>query len=297
MKSFDVIVIGAGAAGLQCAAAAGARGRRVLLLDNAKKAGRKILISGGGRCNFTNYYIEPGAYLSRNKHFCKSALTRYTQWDFIGLVDKHKIPYHEKTLGQLFCDDSAKEIVDMLLKEADEAGVTVQLRTEILGIEKLDDNHYQLATSEGDYQCQSLVIATGGLSMPKLGATPFGYQVARQFGLNILDTRAGLVPLTLHAEDKENYECLSGISAPVEITAEDGTVFKESLLFTHRGVSGPAVLQISSYWHPGQMLSVNLLPGEDLADILHKIAAKHPNQALKHGPLPPVAQALYRAAV
>ena len=192
----DVIVIGAGAAGLFCAAQAGARGRSVEVLDHAKKVGRKILMSGGGRCNFTNMYAEPANFLSQNPHFCKSALSRYTQWDFIGLVAEHGIAYHEKTLGQLFCDDSAKDIVDLLLNECNKAGVTITTRCEITSVEKVEGG-YLLTTSNGEYSCESLVIATGGLSMPKLGATPFGYKIAQQFGLNVLPTRAALVPFTL----------------------------------------------------------------------------------------------------
>ena len=280
MKQFDVIIIGAGAAGLHCAATAGFRGRKVLLLDNAKKIGRKILISGGGRCNFTNYNIEPSAFLCTNQHFCKSALSRYTQWDFIALVDKYNIAYHEKTLGQLFCDDSAKDIVNMLDAQCRDAGVTTQLRTEITGIEKHQDN-FELTTSQGEFSAPSLVIATGGLSMPKLGATSFGYKVAAQFKLKMTETCAGLVPFTWQNIDKENYECLSGISLPVSITCEDGTNFSEDMLFTHRGLSGPVVLQVSSYWSAGQAIVIDLLPGADLATQLSTARESNPKQALK----------------
>lgn len=257
----DVIVIGAGAAGLFCAAQAGARGRSVEVLDHAKKVGRKILMSGGGRCNFTNMYAAPENFLSQNPHFCKSALSRYTQWDFIGLVAEHGIAYHEKTLGQLFCDDSAKDIVDLLLNECEKANVTITTRCEILSVEKAESG-YLLSTSNGDYQCESLVIATGGLSMPKLGATPFGYKVAEQFGLNVLPTRAALVPFTLHDKDKETLAELSGIAVDVYASCND-TTFKEAMLFTHRGLSGPSMLQISSYWEAGDTLSINTLPNED----------------------------------
>ena len=257
----DVIVIGAGAAGLFCAAQAGMRGRSVEVLDHAKKVGRKILMSGGGRCNFTNMYAGPENFLSQNPHFCKSALSRYTQWDFIGLVADYGIAYHEKTLGQLFCDDSAKDIVDLLLKECDKAGVTITTRCEILSVEKVESG-YLLSTSNGDYECESLVIATGGLSMPKLGATPFGYKVAEQFGLNVLPTRAALVPFTLHDKDKETLAELSGIAVDVYASCND-TTFKEAMLFTHRGLSGPAMLQISSYWEAGDSLSINTLPSHD----------------------------------
>ena len=245
----DVIVIGAGAAGLFCAAQAGARGRSVEVLDHAKKVGRKILMSGGGRCNFTNMYAGPENFLSQNPHFCKSALSRYTQWDFIGLVAEHGIAYHEKTLGQLFCDDSAKDIVDLLLNECSKAGVTITTRCEILSVEK-NESGYSLTTSSGEYSCESLVIATGGLSMPKLGATPFGYKVAEQFGLKVLPTRAALVPFTLHDKDKDILAELSGIAVDVYASCND-TTFKEAMLFTHRGLSGPAMLQISSYWEAG----------------------------------------------
>ncbi|NRA61593.1 MAG: NAD(P)/FAD-dependent oxidoreductase, partial [Psychrobium sp.] len=280
MSNFDVIVIGAGAAGLHCAATAGYRGRNVLLLDNAKKVGRKILISGGGRCNFTNYNIEPSAFLCSNKHFVKSALSRYTQWDFIAMVDKYNIAHHEKTLGQLFCDDSAKDIVSMLEAECSDANVTTQLRCEIMSISKTE-NGFSITTNLDKYHCQSLVIATGGLSMPKLGATPFGYKVAQQFGLRVTDTCAGLVPFTWQNTDKEAYECLSGISLPVSITSEDGTNFTEDMLFTHRGLSGPAVLQISSYWLPGQAITIDLMPQQDLNALLVQAQHSNPKQALK----------------
>lgn len=250
MERFDAVVIGAGAAGMFCAAMAGQAGRRVLLLDNGKKPGRKILMSGGGRCNFTNLYVEPAAYLSQNRHFCKSALARYTQWDFIELVGKHGIAWHEKTLGQLFCDDSAQQIVDMLVAECEKGGVVMRLRTEVLDVAR-DEQGYTLQLNGETVSADNLVIASGGLSMPGLGASPFGYKIAEQFGLKVLPTRAGLVPFTLHKPLLEQLQTLSGVSVPSVITAEDGTVFRENLLFTHRGLSGPAVLQISSYWQPG----------------------------------------------
>ncbi|MBQ4664691.1 aminoacetone oxidase family FAD-binding enzyme [Aeromonas hydrophila] len=280
MKQFDVVVIGAGAAGLMCAAQAGYRGRSVLVLDNAKKPGRKILISGGGRCNFTNHQAGPHAFLSANPHFCKSALARYTQQDFIDLVDRHGLSYHEKTLGQLFCDESAKEIVDILLTECDWAGVTLQFQTEILTVSKTDDG-FVLTTSQGEISCHSLVVATGGLSMPKLGATPYGFKLAEQFGLKVLPTRAGLVPFTLHQAEKEAFADLAGVSLPVAVTAEDGTCFKEAMLFTHRGLSGPAILQISSFWLAGEKIHINLLPELDIAATLREWAQAHPAQELK----------------
>ncbi|RPJ65370.1 NAD(P)/FAD-dependent oxidoreductase [Alteromonas sediminis] len=257
----DVIVIGAGAAGLFCAAEAGKRGRRVEVLDNAKKVGRKILISGGGRCNFTNMYASPANFLSQNPHFCKSALSRYTQWDFIALVEKYGIPYHEKTLGQLFCDNSAKDIVAMLLAECEQSNVVVTTRTEILRVEK-SGTGYHVETSKGLYHCESLVIASGGLSMPKLGATPFGYQLATQFGLSIEPTRAALVPFTLHDHDKAVLAEISGVSVDVYASCND-TGFREQMLFTHRGLSGPSILQISSFWEPGNTLQINLIPDSD----------------------------------
>ncbi|EOL8968151.1 NAD(P)/FAD-dependent oxidoreductase [Cronobacter dublinensis] len=281
MEQFDAIIVGAGAAGLFCAALAGQAGCRVLVLDNGKKPGRKILMSGGGRCNFTNLYVEPSAYLSANPHFCKSALARYTQWDFIDLVGKHGIAWHEKTLGQLFCDDSAEQIVTMLMAECEKGGVTVRLRSEVLGIAR-DENGYTLTLNGGAVQTPKLVIASGGLSMPGLGATPFGYKVAEQFGLKVLPTRAGLVPFTLHKPLLEQIQTLSGVSVPAVVTADDGTVFRESILFTHRGLSGPAILQISSYWQPGEWVTVNLLPDVDAGAFIDEQRAAHPNQSLKN---------------
>jgi len=281
VERFDAIVVGAGAAGMFCAAMAGQAGRRVLLLDNGKKPGRKILMSGGGRCNFTNLYVEPAAYLSQNPHFCKSALARYTQWDFIDMVGKHGIAWHEKTLGQLFCDESAEQIVTMLVDECEKGKVTTRLRSEILSVTR-DDAGYTLQLNGDVVSADKLVIASGGLSMPGLGASPFGYKVAEQFGLKVLPTRAGLVPFTLHKPMLEQFQVLSGVSVPSVITAEDGTVFRESLLFTHRGLSGPAVLQISSFWQPGEFVSINLLPDIDLAAFLDAQRAEHPNQSLKN---------------
>ena len=263
MTQVDVIVIGAGAAGLMCAAQAGYRGRNVTVLDMGKKPGRKILISGGGRCNFTNENASPENYLCGNPHFVKSCLSRYTQHDFIELVDRHGLAYHHKTLGQLFCDNSAQDIVDILLTECEWAGVNIALRNEVLSVEKTESG-YQVSTEQETYQCESLVVAAGGLTMPKLGATPIGYKIAEQFGLTVLPTMAALVPFTLHQHDKDRFAGLSGISIPCIVSSEDGTSFKENILFTHRGLSGPAILQISSFWRAGQAVTINLLPELDL---------------------------------
>lgn len=263
MTQVDVIVIGAGAAGLMCAAQAGYRGRNVTVLDMGKKPGRKILISGGGRCNFTNENASPENYLCGNPHFVKSCLSRYTQHDFIELVDRHGLAYHHKTLGQLFCDNSAQDIVDILLTECEWAGVNIALRNEVLSVEKTDTG-YLVSTEQQTYSCESLVVAAGGLTMPKLGATPIGYKIAEQFGLKVLPTMAALVPFTLHQHDKDRFEGLSGISVPCIVSSEDGTSFKENILFTHRGLSGPAILQISSFWRAGQAVTINLLPELDL---------------------------------
>ncbi|WP_224554385.1 NAD(P)/FAD-dependent oxidoreductase [Pectobacterium versatile] len=282
MEQFDAVIIGAGAAGMFCAAQAGQRGLRVLLLDNGKKPGRKILMSGGGRCNFTNMYAEPAAYLSHNPHFCKSSLARYTQWDFISLINSHRIAYHEKTLGQLFCDDSAQQIVDMLVTECERANVTLRLRSEVTSVEK-SDGLFTVQLSNGTaFQSASLVVACGGLSMPGLGATPFGYQLAAQFGINVLPTRAALVPFTLHKPLLEQLQTLSGVSVPTVITAENGVTFRENILFTHRGLSGPAILQISSYWQAGEFVTINLLPDRDLTQLINDERTAHPNQSLKN---------------
>jgi predicted Rossmann fold flavoprotein len=281
VKHHDVIIIGAGAAGLMCAATAGYRGRDVLVLDNAKQAGKKILISGGGRCNFTNQKVEPQQFICGNPHFVKSALARYRSSDFIELVERHGIEYHERDHGQLFCNDSAKEIVTMLMTECEWAGAKIKLRTEILSVSKTEAG-FNLNTSNGDLSCDSLVIATGGLSMPKLGATPYGYKLAEQFGLKVLPTSAGLVPFTWHSDQKIRFEPLSGIAVPTTITAQDGTQFSEALLFTHRGLSGPAVLQISNYWQPGEAISINLLPGENALDKIEFALTHHPKQSLRN---------------
>ena len=279
VQEWDVIVVGAGAAGLFCAITAAKRGRRVLVVDNGKRIGRKILMSGGGRCNFTNIYASPANYLSANPHFCKSALSRYTQWDFIALVAQYQIPFHEKTLGQLFCDESAKDIVDMLQQECNKAGVHIALSQEISAVEH-QEGRYLLTTATHQMSCQSLVVASGGLSLPNLGATAFGFQLAEQFGINVLPVRAALVPLTWQPADKTVFAEISGVSLPVTAEAND-VVFAEDMLFTHRGLSGPAILQISSFWQPGDELKVNLLPGQSLLDLLTEQQQKHPDQELK----------------
>lgn len=279
MKKSDVIIIGAGAAGLICAIEAGKRKRKVVVLDHANKPGKKILMSGGGRCNFTNYHIHPDRFISHNSHFCKSALSRYTQWDFIALVDQYKIPYHEKTFGQLFCDNKSKEILDLLLTECDKANVTIHLDTKILKIEKRDDHAYFLQTNSDEWLCESLVIASGGLSIPTMGASPFGYKVAEQFGLKVWPTRAGLVPLTLHIEDKNKLSVLSGISIDSLVIHHD-IQFRENILFTHRGLSGPAILQISSYWQSGEELTINLLPEITVFEYLKAAQQKTPQRQL-----------------
>ncbi|ABV39068.1 conserved hypothetical protein [Shewanella sediminis HAW-EB3] len=282
MKHHDVIIIGAGAAGLMCAATAGYRGRDVLVLDNAKQAGRKILISGGGRCNFTNQKVEPNNFICSNAHFVKSALARYRSSDFIELVERHGIEYHERDHGQLFCNDSAKEIVTMLLTECEWAGVQIKLRTVINEIGQNEQGQFELITDKEHYTCDSLVMATGGLSMPKLGASPYGYHIAQQFGLKLLPTHAGLVPFTWHSEQKQKFEPLSGIAVPSTITAKDGTQFSEALLFTHRGLSGPAILQISNFWKAGETISINLLPGVDARAAIELVLANHPKQSLRN---------------
>jgi len=275
----DVLILGAGAAGLMCALVAGRRGRRVVVLERSNKPGKKILMSGGGRCNFTNLHTDPGCFLSRNPHFCKSALSRYTQWDFIDMVERHGISYHEKGMGQLFCDDSSRQILDMLLEECREAGVTLFVDCETPSV--CFDGRYHLECKRGEFSARSLVVATGGLSIPKLGGSAFGYELARQFGLDVLPTRAGLAPLTFSGPLQEMFGRLSGLSLPVRITAEDGTSFHEHMLFTHRGLSGPAVLQISSYWELGQVLVVDLLPGLDASDCLQQEKRSAPKILLR----------------
>ncbi|TAM63492.1 MAG: NAD(P)/FAD-dependent oxidoreductase [Rhodanobacter sp.] len=276
----DVVIIGAGAAGLMCAIAAGQRGRRVLLVDHANKVGKKILMSGGGRCNFTNTGTTPANYLSANPHFAKSALARYTPWDFIALVEKHRIAYHEKELGQLFCDDSSKQIVRMLLDECAAAGVTLEASCGVQRVRKTPEG-FGIATARGEVHAESLVVASGGLSIPSMGASGFGYELARQFGHNVLPTRAGLVPLTLSGKHQEHYRDLAGVALPMVETRLGRQSFRAGLLFTHRGLSGPAILQISSYWQPGDDLRIDLLPDQDVGEWLIDQRTARPAAELK----------------
>jgi len=279
LKKTEVIIIGASASGLMCAIEAAKRGRKVVVLDHANKPGKKILMSGGGLCNFTNYSVSSDNYISQNSQFCKSALSRYTQWDFLALIEKHQVAHHERSHGQLFCDVSAKNILDMLLVECEIFGVNIQLNVKIQSVEKLANVNYRITTNKGVMYSESLVIASGGLSIPKMCASPFGYQVAEQFSLNIIPTAAGLVPFTLQPEDKAKYSVLSGIAVD-SLVACNQQDFRENLLFTHRGISGPVILQISSYWNPGDTLAINLIPDIDLTIELAKLREKHPQQQL-----------------
>lgn len=274
MTDFDTIIIGGGASGLMCAIAAGRRGRRVLLLERAEQVGKKILISGGGRCNFTNLNVSAENYLSENPHFCKSALSRFTPADFIALVEKHGIRYHEKTAGQLFCNGSAREIVSMLLAECRAAGVQIRTGYTVTAIRKND--RFSIETDRGTFRAESLVIATGGLSIPKMGATDFGLRVAKQFGLKIVPPAPGLVGLRLDRA----LDGLSGVSVPAEVSC-NGQTFREAILFTHRGLSGPAILQISNYWRHGQPITINLLPDVNLAETISRHQKTHPDSTLK----------------
>jgi len=279
MNQPDVIIIGAGASGLMCAIEAAKRGRQVLVIDHANKVGKKILMSGGGRCNFTNYHIAAENYISHNPHFCKSALRRFSQWDFLALLEKYQIPFHERLHGQLFCDDSAKDIVNLLLSECKLYGVEIKLNCSVTQLQKQTDGYFALQTNSGLFQCQSLVAASGGLSIPKIGASPLGYKIAEQFGIKIWPTRAGLVPLTLQPDDKEKFTPLTGIAVPC-VVSNHARSFKENLLFTHRGLSGPAILQISSYWQPGETLHINLLPDVDILFILREKRSQGNKQKL-----------------
>lgn len=280
MKRYDVIIIGAGAAGLFCAAQIGKKGKSVLLLDNGKKVGRKILMSGGGYCNFTNLDVGAQHYLSQNPHFVKSALARYNQWDFIALLAEYGISYHEKELGQLFTDSGAEQIVAMLLKECQAANVQIQLQVQISQVTQLTEGFEVKYGNELCLQCENLVIASGGLSMPKLGATAFGYQIAEQFGLSVVPPRASLVPFTWREQDQV-FADLAGISLPVTVTAESGMSFSNALLFTHRGISGPAMLQISNYWLPNQPLFIDFLPKIRLDEYLQAMRQSSSKMQLK----------------
>lgn len=279
MPSQHVIIIGAGAAGLMCAISAAENGKTVSVLDHANKAGKKILISGGGRCNFTNMYTEPSNYISANPHFCKSALKRYTQWDFIAEVDKAGLPWHEKKLGQLFSDNKSEAILGMLLDRCEQLGVTIELDCTIDKIEQQADKTFLLTSQHKTRKCQSLVIATGAMSFPTMGATDFGHRIARQFGLKVTHTTPGLVPFTFDVTEKARFDGLSGVSIDTEITCGNKS-FRENILFTHKGLSGPAVLQISSYWQPGNTITVCCLPDLDLFDALKQQHLNSPNKHL-----------------
>ncbi len=278
MENFDVVIVGAGAAGLMCAMTAGRRGRRVLLLEHNDQIGAKILISGGGRCNFTNLHASPEQFFSDNPHFCRSALSRYTQHDFIALVERHAIAYHEKTLGQLFCDGSARAIVAMLRAECEAAGVVIRLQQRVTDVSKAD--RFRVVTAQREISAESLVLATGGLSIPKMGATGFAYEVARRFGLALTETRPGLVPLVFGAAELERMHALSGVSLPVTASC-NGARFREGMLFTHRGLSGPAILQVSSCWREGRAITLDMLPDLDAAAHLRDRKRARPNAELK----------------
>ena len=279
METFDVLIAGGGAAGLMCALTAGRRGKRVLVIEHANRVGKKILMSGGGRCNFTNTGTSPDNFLSANPHFCKSALARYTPSDFIDMVRGHGIAYHEKELGQLFCDTSSKQIVAMLLAECSAAGVRIQTSCTIEAVRR-NNSGFELDTTIGSFGAPALVIATGGLSIPSMGASGFGYDIARQFDHAVLPTRAGLVPLTLSGKHQERLADLSGVSVDVEARCNAAS-FRNAMLLTHRGVSGPSILQISSFWKPGDDLRLDLLPGVDAGDVVRRWRAERPDAELR----------------
>ncbi len=279
-KKYDVIIIGAGAAGLMSAIEAGKRGKIVFLIDHSTKIAEKIRISGGGRCNFTNLYSNPSNFLSNNKHFCKSAFAKYTQNDFIDLIEKHNIEFFEKKIGQLFCKTSAKEIIDMLVKECIENNVNIDLETKVISLSKTE-NEYIIKTNKGTYTSKSMVIATGGLSIPKIGASDFGYRIAKQFDLKVTDLLPALVPLTFEEKELEFCKSLAGVSLNASVKV-DKTIFNEGLIFTHRGISGPSILQISSYWKSGQPISINLLPGHNMDIILKQRRNETPKQTLSN---------------
>jgi predicted Rossmann fold flavoprotein len=269
MRDTDVLIIGAGAAGLFCAIEAGKRGRNVVVLEHADRIGKKIAISGGGRCNFTNIHTTADNFISANPHFCKSALARYTPQDFIALVKRHGIRYHEKKLGQLFCDGSSREIIEMLLNECADAGVEIRCGSSVHEVKSTDDSGFEIQTANETFVCRSLVVATGGLSVPPLGATDFGYRLAKQFGLRIEEPRPGLVPFTLPPNLLNKLSPLSGLSVDAVVGC-NGKEFRENILVTHRGLSGPAILQISSYWRPGMSININLLPDQNIVELLEE---------------------------
>ena len=284
-RNFDTLVLGAGAAGLLCAIEAGKRGGRIAVLEHADRVGKKILISGGGRCNFTNIYCQPENFISANEHFAKSALARYTPADFIALVEKHRIPYHEKTLGQLFCERSAEDITELLESECRAAGVQIFLQSRIREVQRTTE--FMVCTESGEFRAPALVVATGGLSIPKMGATPFGYQLARQFGLRIVETRPALVPFVLADKDRRRYCDLAGLSTEV-VARTNHHSFREKMLITHRGLSGPAILQISSYWQKGQSIHIDLAPQREINAVIRASKARNLGAAQKafHGILP-----------
>jgi len=291
MEHFDIAVIGAGAAGMMCAAVAGQAGRRVVLIDHAERLAEKIRISGGGRCNFTNLHAAPANYLSENPHFCRSALARYTPRDFLGLLAKHRVSWHEKHKGQLFCDDSSESIIALLKNECDAGQVQWRRPTQVKEVRRRDQAGFELATDSGTISCAALVLATGGLSIPKIGASDFAFRLARQFDLKVIEPRPALVPLTFTAADWEPFAALSGLSLEVEVSTGQGRArqtFVEDLLLTHRGLSGPAILQISSYWTPGEKIEVDLLPGQDTTQMLldAKATSKRQLATLLGGVLP-----------
>ncbi|MCH8326000.1 MAG: NAD(P)/FAD-dependent oxidoreductase [Bacteroidetes bacterium] len=276
-NNYDAIIIGGGAAGLMCAATAGKRGRKVLVIEHNEKVGKKILISGGGRCNFTNLWVQPENFISQNEHFCKSALSRFNEQDFISLVEKYKIAYHEKTLGQLFCDGKSTEIVDLLLKECEDSGVEIKTNCKVEKLEK--EELFTIKTNIGEFSCVSLIIATGGLSISKIGATDFGFRIAMQFGINIVECKPSLVPFTLNEKDLENYSGLAGVSVDSIVTC-NGKTFRGNILFTHKGLSGPAILQISNYWNEGDEVKINMLPEYNLSDKIKEWKIEFPKALL-----------------
>ena len=276
----DVIIIGAGASGLMCASTSGRRRRKVLVIDHAAHPGQKLLMSGGGHCNFTNRHISAENYISHNPHFCKSALSRYTQWDFLALVQKYHISFSEREHGRFFCDGSSRDILNMLLSECRRAGVSFQMNSKIEKIEHSDEHHFKIRTDKGTRLCRSIVVATGGLSVPAAGASPLGYEIARQFNIEVWQREAGLVPFTLQPEDKEKLSALSGIALDA-VVGNKRQSFRENILFTHRGLSGPAILQMSLYWQPGEEITINLLPETDLFTVLKAEQQRHPQRKLK----------------